>query len=102
VPSIDERATQVLEQAKELAGRVENWAEFSNLAFAPEVSLAARAFPYSAAHLHFGVYPSTHGRRPERPRPVMRLRSDYSGPGLQPSRGRFTFRPSQRRSGFPM
>jgi hypothetical protein len=43
--SIDERATRVLERAKELAGRVESGAEFSHAVFDPQDGLAARAFP---------------------------------------------------------
>jgi hypothetical protein len=44
-PSIEERAGRVLEHARNLSGRVESWAEFSNAIFAPGVGLAAQAFP---------------------------------------------------------
>jgi hypothetical protein len=45
VPTIDERAEYVLEQAKELASSAASAAEFSNAVFAPDNSLAAQAFP---------------------------------------------------------
>jgi hypothetical protein len=45
MPSIDERAQQVLEQAREMAARVQSGAEFSHAVFNPQDGLAVRAFP---------------------------------------------------------
>jgi hypothetical protein len=45
MPSIEERAERVLEQARELAARVGSGAEFSHAVFNPQDGLAARAFP---------------------------------------------------------
>jgi hypothetical protein len=45
VSSIDDRAEHVLEQARELAGRVASAAELSNAIFNPRDGIAAQAFP---------------------------------------------------------
>jgi hypothetical protein len=45
VPSIEERAERVLEQARVLAGRVTPAAEFSHAVFNPQDGLAVRTFP---------------------------------------------------------
>jgi hypothetical protein len=42
--SIERKANRILEQAKELAGKVETWADFSNAIFGPG-GFVARAFP---------------------------------------------------------
>ncbi len=45
MPSIDERAELLLEQARELAGRVTSAAELSHALFNPQNGIAAKAFP---------------------------------------------------------
>ena len=57
MPSIDERAERVLEQARELAGRVASGAEFSHAVFNPHDGLAARAFPTLRERREFTLTP---------------------------------------------
>jgi hypothetical protein len=55
--SVEERAERVLEQARDLAGRVGSWAEFSNAIFAPRIGLAAEAFPTLRERREFTLTP---------------------------------------------
>src|SRR5436309_1525852 len=45
MPSIEERAERVLEQARELAARVESWADYSNALFNPCDGIVKQTFP---------------------------------------------------------
>ena len=57
MPSIDERAQQVLEQARELAARVPSSAEFSHAVFNMQDGLAVRAFPTLRERREFTMTP---------------------------------------------
>ena len=55
--SVEDRAERVLEQARELAGRVESSADFSNALFAPQTGLTAQAFPTLRERWDFTMTP---------------------------------------------
>ena len=54
---VEERAARLLDQARELAGRVASGEEFRDAIFAPQVGLSARAFPTLRERREFTLTP---------------------------------------------